>query len=377
MEEELLETVVENADQITGAVDAATETAEQVMPIITSGENVFEHTLSEGIADFGSSTVQAVEETKKMFHLDTISSYFTWANLAKVIVSLIVICLMWAIYALIKKIINGKAKDKLQPHTSFLLNKILSYTFWVLLVMYVLGVFGVDLTAIWGAAGIAGLAVGFAAQTSVSNVISGLFVLGEKALKVGDFIEVAEEKGTVEQISLLSVKIKTLDGQIVRIPNSTIIDSNLTNYTSFHLRRFVFEIPLDYSNDMSKALEAVKRVPDLCPTVLKDPEPLAFYEGYGDAVNLRLAVWFENDDLIQTKNDVYINVVKVFQEEGLSIPFTHYDIKILNNPVNMQMSNAIPVQSTKTASRTSAKSSAKTTTNSATKTASRSTKKSK
>lgn len=370
MEEEILETVVENVDQV---VDAT----EHVTPILTSGDSVFIQPLSQGLNEFGSTTVAAVEETKKMLHLDQITSYFTWANLAKIVVSLIVILLMWGIFRVLKKIVNGKAKDKMQPHVAFLLNKFLGYTFWILLVMYILGLFGVDLTAIWGAAGVAGLAVGFAAQTSVSNVISGLFVLGEKALKVGDYILVGDVSGTVEQISLLSVKVKTLDGQVVRIPNSTVIDSTLTNYNHYTIRRFVFEIPLDYSNDMTKALEAVKRVPDLCPTVLKDPAPLAFYDGYGDAVNLRLAVWFNNTDLIQTKNDVYINVVKVFKEEGLSIPFTHYDIKILNNnPVADNKPNETLAVSTETKPRSkSTRSSAKTTSGKATKTAAGSTSK--
>ena len=83
---------------------------------------------------------------------------------------------------------------------------------------------------------------------------------------------------------------------------------------------------------MTRALEAINKVPGMCPTVLQDPAPCAFYEGFGNAVNLRLAVWFKGEDLIQTKNDVYINTVKVFNEYGdVSIPFTRYDIKIIED----------------------------------------------
>jgi small-conductance mechanosensitive channel len=218
----------------------------------------------------------------------------------------------------------------MQPHAKHLVNRTISYVFYILMVMYVLSLFGVNLTAIWGAAGVAGLAIGFAAQTSVSNLISGIFVLIEKALKVGDYISVDGVSGTVDTIGLLSVTVHTLDNQYVRIPNSSIINTNLTNFSHFEKRRFVFEIPISYDSDMETALNALKKVPALCPTVLSDPAPAVFYDGFGDAVNLRLAVWFNRPDLIQTKNDVYINVVKVFKEDGVTIPFTRYDVKIVN-----------------------------------------------
>lgn len=320
------EAVVEEVVEATGA---AAEAAGEAVGEGAQSFSSFASTVGENL---GNATADVVKETTSALHLDKIKDFFTdGQHIAKLFVSVLVIAILFVVYKILKKIINGKAKNKIQPHTAMILNKLVTYVFYILVAMYILSLFGVNLNAIWGAAGIAGLAIGFAAQTSVSNIISGLFVLGEKALKVGDFIEVAGTSGVVDTVGLLSVKIHTLDNQMVRIPNSSIIDSNLVNYSQFDKRRLVFEIPLDYADDMTKALEAVKRVPGLCPTVLKNPEPVVFYDGFGDAVNLRLAVWFKSTDLIQTKNDVYINVVKVFNEEGLTIPFTHYDIKILEN----------------------------------------------
>ena len=272
------------------------------------------------------------EQTKTMLHLDELAQYFTWANLMKVVTSVVAILIFFLVYRLIKRAIKSKAVNKFEKHTVTIINKIVSYAFYILIGMYILSLFGINLSAIWGAAGVAGLAIGFAAQTTVSNLISGIFVLSEKAMKIGDFISVSGVSGIVDNVGLLSVKIHTLDNQMVRIPNSSIINSNLMNYNHFKLRRLVFEIPISYDSDMTRALEAINKVPGMCPTVLQDPAPCAFYEGFGNAVNLRLAVWFKGEDLIQTKNDVYINTVKVFNEYGdVSIPFTRYDIKIIED----------------------------------------------
>ena len=133
--------------------------------------------------------------------------------------------------------------------------------FYVIIVMYILSLFGINLKAIWGAAGVAGLAIGFAAQTSVSNLISGVFVLSEKAMKIGDFIQVGDVFGTVDSVGLLSVRVHTLDNQMVRIPNSSVINSNLVNFNHYDIRRFVFDMPISYDSNMEKALEVANSIP--------------------------------------------------------------------------------------------------------------------
>jgi small-conductance mechanosensitive channel len=127
--------------------------------------------------------------------------------------------------------------------------------------MYVLGLFGINLGAIWGAMGIAGVAIGFAAQTTVSNLISGIFIVTEKTMKIGDFIEVDGVAGTVDRVGLLSIKIHTPNNQLIRIPSSSVINAKLKNFSSYEYRRYVFEVSVDYSTDLDKALEVLQSVP--------------------------------------------------------------------------------------------------------------------
>jgi len=282
----------------------------------------------ETIGEIGT---EVTEQTKTLFHIDELKDYITWNNLFKVAISIVALLVFYTLYRIIKRIIKKRVAVKMEPHNAQMLSKAISYVFYILMGMYILSLFGIDLKAIWGAAGVAGLAIGFAAQTSVSNIISGLFVVSEKTLKIGDYIEVGGVAGTVDTIGLLSIKIHTADNQMIRIPNSSIINNNLINYSRFPKRRFVFEIPIGYDMDLKYVYNVVSKIPAKCKSVIKDPAPLLFYDGFGDAIKLKLAVWFNNGDLFAVKTEVYTEIVKTCREENVTIPFTHYDITILND----------------------------------------------
>ena len=111
-----------------------------------------------------------------------IKSFITWENLFKLLGTLLILFAIWVIFRLISKAIRRVPETKLPAQRAAIIVKFVRYIFYVVVVLYVLGLFGINLKAIWGAAGIAGVAIGFAAQTSVSNLISGLFVLTEGSM---------------------------------------------------------------------------------------------------------------------------------------------------------------------------------------------------
>ena len=190
---------------------------------------------------------------------------FTLDNLFKLINAIIILGIIFFVYKIILRAIKKIPPQKITPQRTLILNKIAKYTFFIAFGIYILNLFGVKLSAIWGAAGIAGIAIGFAAQTTISNLISGLFVVTEGALKIGDTIIVNEITGIVDSINLISVRIHTLDNRMVRIPNSTIMNTNLTNNT-YHLeRRMTISVSINYESDMQKALETLQKAPLLCP----------------------------------------------------------------------------------------------------------------
>ena len=106
----------------------------------------------------------------------------------------------------------------------------------------VLSIFDIDLTALLGAAGIAGLTIGVASKNSVGNIISGIFLISEKSFQVGDVVKIKDKTGIVYSIDLLSIKLRTFDNLYVRIPNENIINSDVTTVTRFPIRRMDINI---------------------------------------------------------------------------------------------------------------------------------------
>lgn len=253
----------------------------------------------------------------------------TWNHLFKLIGVVAILFVMWIIYRIILRRVKKIPEKRISPQRSMIITKIINYAFFIIVAMYILSLFGLKLSAIWGAMGIGGVVLAFAAQTSVSNVISGIFVLAEKTLKVGDLITIGDETGIVDDIGLLSIKIHTLDNQMVRIPNSAIINSNLKNTSFFPKRRMTIACSVSYETDLSRALETLKKAPEYCPSVLKDPAPAVWVESLGaSGVNLTLAIWFDAANFLDAKNQAFIAIKRVFDEAKIEIPYNKLDVKI-------------------------------------------------
>jgi small-conductance mechanosensitive channel len=254
---------------------------------------------------------------------------FNWNNVFKVVGMILILFIIWLVFRLVKGGTKKLLKKNDNPHLNMLVIRTINYAYVIVSLLYLLSVFGIKITAILGAAGVAGVAIGFAAQTTISNFISGLFVLGERTMKVGDFISCGGVAGTVDSVDLLSIKIHNTDGQMLRIPNSQVMNSNFQNNSFFDTRRMCFTVSVAYESDFRKAQEVLATVPAKCPTVLAEPEPKVWFEELGaSGVNMILAVWFKSSDLVQTKNDVFVNILETFRAANIEIPYTKVDVNI-------------------------------------------------
>lgn len=283
---------------------------------------------TNSLVDVASSAEEAIIKQTSTF-LNWIKSFCTWENLFKLIGVIVILAIFFVIYRLLIRATKKIPSERTNPHRQMIITRAIKYIFLVLVVMYILGLFGIKLSAIWGAAGIAGIAIGFAAQTSISNIISGLFVLTEGTLKVGDAITVDGITGVVDSINLMSIQLHTYDNEMVRIPNSTIINTDLTN-KSFHSRkRLTISLSISYDTDMKKAYEILNSAPSLCTTILQEPAPSVWFDKFGEnGIDLTIAVWFKPEDYLQTKNDLFIAIKKVFDDAKIEIPFTQIDVNL-------------------------------------------------
>ncbi|MFC1619964.1 mechanosensitive ion channel family protein [Candidatus Neomarinimicrobiota bacterium] len=199
--------------------------------------------------------------------------------------------------------------------------------FYLILALFVvssLRELGFKLGAILGAAGIFSVALGFAAQTSVSNLISGLFLVSEKAFSVGDIIQAGDKTGEVLAIDLLSVKLRTFDNLFVRIPNEALIKADVTTLTRFPQRRVDLKIGIAYKENLEQVREVLFEIAEKNPLCLKEPEPVCNVIGFGDSsIDLLFGVYAETANFLALKNSIQIEVKETFDAREIEIPFPH------------------------------------------------------
>lgn len=216
---------------------------------------------------------------------------------------------------------------KYSPQTGMILSKLISYSGIIIIIISILNEFGFKMTHLLGAAGIVGIAVGFASQTSVSNIISGLFLITEKSFQVNDIISVQGITGVVLSIDILSVKLRTFDNKLVRIPNETIIKSEVTNVTRFPIRRVDINIGVAYKENIGKVRQILMDIAKNNPLCLNEPEPIVIFSDFGDSsLNLKFLVWAEKSEWLKLKNSIMEEIKSIFDEFGIEIPFPHLSL---------------------------------------------------
>lgn len=205
-----------------------------------------------------------------------------------------------------------------------ILGKLGFYPVVAVVLAMTLRVLGVSLTPFLGAAGIFGIAIGFASQTSVSNIISGFFLIGERAFIVDDIIQVGSTTGRVVSVDMLSIKIRAFDNRFIRIPNETLIKSELINFTRFPIRRIDIPVGIAYRSDPERARETLLGVAEDYPLALRSPEPQVWMDGFGESsFNLRLTAWAQTQVFGEARNELYVRIRRSLMEEGIEIPFPH------------------------------------------------------
>lgn len=212
----------------------------------------------------------------------------------------------------------------LSPHHQVLLKRLIYWLVLSLFLASVLKELGFSLGVLLGAAGVLTVAIGFASQTSASNLISGLFLIGEKPFQLGDVIKVGETTGEVLSIDLLSVKLRTFDNLFVRIPNESLIKSQMTNLTRFPIRRFDLQIGVAYKENIKQVRELLLAVADANPLCLDEPSPLFVFNGFGDSsLNIQFSVWTKRENFRDLRNSLQEEVKNAFDAAGIEIPFPH------------------------------------------------------
>ncbi len=269
----------------------------------------------------------ALESTQKILP-SSFSDFLNNQLLPNIIPIALYIVVGSIILKIMLKIVERSGQKKLNPQTKMLLRKTVRFVGIFIISVMVLDTLSVPLSALLGTAGIATVAIGIASQNSMGNLISGIFLLTEQSFQVGDIIEVSTYIGTVTSVDLLSVKIRTFDGLHLRIPNETLIKSEIITITKNPTRRVPLSIGISYFDDIDTVKGILFSVADTEPLALKDPAPFFMVSGYGESsINLFFAVWGKTTDFALLKTALLTEIKKQFDLNNIEIPFPHITLR--------------------------------------------------
>ena len=236
------------------------------------------------------------------------------------------------INVLTNKLKRSKLSKTVEPTMFSFLRSALNIGLKIVLIMTVASILGVPMTSLVAVIGSCGLAVGLALQGSLSNIAGGFMLAILKPFVVGDYIRTGEYEGTVKSINLFYTKIITLDNKLIVIPNSTVSNSALTDYNAFPTRRVDIEIGVSYHADPAAVRAALLEAARQYEGTGEEPAPSAAILSYDDsAVTYKLMFWVDSKNYWDAKFTVNENIKRLFNENGIEIPFPQLDVHFDNN----------------------------------------------
>ena len=212
-------------------------------------------------------------------------------------------------------------------HQTVMVRRLVFYLIVLLFSVAALREAGFSLDVVLGAAGILTVAIGFASQTSASNMISGLFLLVEKPFEIGDVIEADATIGEVVGIDMLSVKLRTPDNLYVRIPNETLIKTRVVNRSRFPIRRLDLTVGIAYAEDVERVEVLLLALAEKNPVCLEEPKPFVLVTAFGpSSVDLQFSFWVPKDKVLDGRSSIMVAIKQTLDREGIEIPFPHTSI---------------------------------------------------
>ncbi len=193
--------------------------------------------------------------------------------------------------------------------------------------LMVLPIVGLDVSGLAVAGGIFAIVLGFAAQGIVGNLISGIFLVFERPVKVGDVVNIDSTIGMVEDIRIISTTIRTFDGYFVRIPNLTVFNAKIINYFVNKARRFEYTVGIRYKDDADKAVTIIKETVDEHPFALKYPEPVIFVDTLGNSsVDINVKIWAPFTEWYDVRKDLLWKIKTRLEKNGIFVPFPQREL---------------------------------------------------
>lgn len=232
-----------------------------------------------------------------------------------------------AISNILRKVMT---KNNLDTTIVSFVSNIIYYALFAMVCISAIGALGVETTSLAAVIAAAGLAIGLALQGSLSNFAAGVMIIMFRPFRNGDYISAGGVEGTVDEVSIFTTQLLTVDNCTVIIPNGNLIAGNIINYSTQKHRRVDLVIGVAYSENLSHVKSVLEDIVTSHKKVLAKPAyTLAVSELADNSVNLILRPWVKSADYFDVKFDLTESVKNRFDEEGISIPFPQRDLHII------------------------------------------------
>lgn len=251
----------------------------------------------------------------------------------KIIIALVLLFVSFKLINFIARRILKKLKDneKLDKTLIKTLTNIGKIGLKIVVVMCLVGYLGIDTSGLTALVTSLGVCVGLAVNGALSNLAGGFLILFTRPFKVDDYIEVESTgiSGTVEDIQIVCTKLRTPDNKMIYVPNGTLSNSNIINYSEKDTRRVDFTFSIAYDNDFEKAKALIFAICESHNLVLDDPAPFVRMSEHGQSsINITARVWVKSDDYWTVKFDILEAVKETFDKSGISIPYNQLDVHV-------------------------------------------------
>ena len=225
------------------------------------------------------------------------------------------------------------AKTELRPDAIHIVKRIVFFTILIFVFVTALGLLGIPLTAFAFATGALAIGLGFGAQNIINNFISGWILMGERPIRIGDFIEIDAWQGTVEQIGNRSTRIRRTDGVHLLVPNSQLLERTVVNWTLVdNLIRTTVRVGVEYGSPVRRVADLILEAVQAQPQVREEPVPTVVFEDFGDnALVFDAYFWCDTTGerlLREIRSDIRFKVSELFEAEDIVVAFPQRDVHL-------------------------------------------------
>ena len=238
-----------------------------------------------------------------------------------------------AVSWLIQRVLDEEVypRRKVEKGVGISINRLIHYAFVVIGVVIGFSTIGIGLQNLTVIIGAFGIGIGFGLQNIVNNFASGLILLFERSIKVGDIVQIKGEWGTIKNLGLRATVVETFDRSEMIVPNSDLVSITVTNWTlSDRQTRVIVQIGVAYGSDVQKVTQILLRIAQDNPFIMKFPAPVVYFMNFGaSSLDFELRAWVADIDIrMKIKNEIHYEIDRLFRENNIEIPFSQHDLHI-------------------------------------------------